>query len=534
MYWIPSSSMCPRPLDASFAISSSIRAATAGGIFIVANYRPNQDRRATKGCRIKLARGVRASSDRTPLPNPLPAFAGRGDRIDRTLPRRLSQSTWVDLIGVSAAVLQGSAGHQRVTGGGGSGSMLSPGLGVTIVAPAAAPAATRAFDRLGPAVRGELEQPPVHRQHHLAAQHPVGDQRLFGADVPVGPGAVVLPDLDHRHVERAQARADLAHGRVQAGVAREEDAVARADERVARPQLRVRDRTACCARRRGARACRRSPARRRAFDPTSRARRCAPRARPSTPGAPRCPAARRTSSSASPSSRRWSACPGGRSDRARSRPRRWAADRRSAIGGRYQRCGPIQVSGEARSLQTGSVSTRVAVDLDQRVGVPEPGHAQAGRRRRGEAGGIDRRRGNRLPRAAVRAGVEHRRHRAPVVIVERLRIHEVAVLPLRRPLHARPPRADRPMPHRGPGVGEDRAEPDQDDERQPARRPQHAAPPGTRAGRRARGSRHGRTIADSGLRRHETSAGPLSLTLSPLRGARGSDRTPAPARFRRD
>ena len=30
----------------------------------------------------------------------------------------------------------------------------------------------------------------------------------------------------------------------------------------------------------------------------------------------------------------------------------------SAIWGRYQRCGPIHCNGEARSLQTGSVSTR--------------------------------------------------------------------------------------------------------------------------------------------------------------------------------
>jgi hypothetical protein len=39
-------------------------------------------------------------------------------------------------------VTQGSDGHQRTDGGGASGSTLPPGFGVTMVAPAAPPAAT--------------------------------------------------------------------------------------------------------------------------------------------------------------------------------------------------------------------------------------------------------------------------------------------------------------------------------------------------------------------------------------------------------
>src|SRR5438552_3767013 len=109
-----------------------------------------------------------------------------------------------------------------------------------------------------------------------------------------------------------------------------------------------------------------------------------------------------------------------------------------ATSGSYQRRGPIHVSGEARSLQTGSVRMRWP---SISIKTLEPRGAQSVRRERAELFRIDAHGGERGGWARVRARVEKAGERAPRVVRKGLGVFEVAVLPMRRSLHARQARA---------------------------------------------------------------------------------------------
>ena len=95
------------------------------------------------------------------------------------------------------------------------------------------------LDGFRPSVRRKSEETPVHRQHHGAAHASMGLHGLFRAEMPVGPRLVVLADLDHREIERAESIANGSQTRKKAGVARVVNSMACADERVAGPQLRA-------------------------------------------------------------------------------------------------------------------------------------------------------------------------------------------------------------------------------------------------------------------------------------------------------
>jgi|GEM_PF-6228822 len=75
----------------------------------------------------------------------------------------------------------------------------------------------------------------MNRKHHTAIDPLMRAHSLLGANVPVGPGLMVLPDLDHGDIKRSVLFADLLQRREQPRVAREIDAMFRADQRVTRP-----------------------------------------------------------------------------------------------------------------------------------------------------------------------------------------------------------------------------------------------------------------------------------------------------------
>ena len=188
-----------------------------------------------------------------------------------------------------------------------------------------------------------------------------------------------------------------------------------------------------------------------------------------------------------------SPCRGGRSGRARSRSRRPAGSSSSATGGWCSRRGPTSRDGEQRSLHTGSISTRRALDLDQRGGVAVPDDVQlavgVGRRGGGRArtsgtgggaGGAAACRRSARGAGCGRVAAGHRAGAGPVV--------EGAVAELRRagaPARARAPvepaaQRRRHVPGR-PGQPGERG--------QPGRPPQPSARASARPSRSA-GCRH--------------------------------------------
>src|ERR1700733_9204217 len=66
----------------------------------------------------------------------------------------------------------------------------------------------------------------------------MGLDGLLGAKVPIRPRLVVLADLDHREVERAESLANRSQTRKEPRIPRVVDPMASAQQRIARPQLR--------------------------------------------------------------------------------------------------------------------------------------------------------------------------------------------------------------------------------------------------------------------------------------------------------
>ena len=112
-------------------------------------------------------------------------------------------------MGSAFAVSQAWSGHQRSRAGGVTGSKLCLGRGTTMSTCLTLGLKQHPLYRLGPAVHRKVTQAPVNRHHQLTAHHLMGAHRLLRAQVPVGPGAVIGAHLEHRHVEGAQALADL-------------------------------------------------------------------------------------------------------------------------------------------------------------------------------------------------------------------------------------------------------------------------------------------------------------------------------------
>ena len=233
----------------------------------------------------RRGRAPRRESSRHSRSTPCPTMPVAPKRMTFMGPS-VRQSIWVETMGSCAPVCHGSSGHQRSSAGGASGSTLWPGRGTTTAHAGLLGRRQHPLDRLGPAVVGEREQPPVHGQHHAPAHHPVGAHRLLGPDVPVRPGAVVLRPPRSSSGRRAPGAAPMSRIAGNSPVSPEKyDAVLGPEQRVAGPQRGVVVDAASApeAWRAGVQTISRPP--HLASAPTSPARRCAPRARPSTPGA---------------------------------------------------------------------------------------------------------------------------------------------------------------------------------------------------------------------------------------------------------
>ena len=207
-------------------------------------------------------------------------------------------------------------------------------------------------------------------------------ERVLRAEVDVAPRGMERADLQHHEIERARA----ARGSSRYSVVRPVSPLKntrvplRADDE-RRPQRRVAVLQAApgkVLRRRGGH--REPGVRQPCAIPTSRARRCARAARPRPRGARRRRATSRTARRAS-RVRGSSGSRGGRSGRARRSRGRSAAARAAERAPAGSASGPASRDGDARGPQTGSVSTRQAVDLDQHRRVAEPGGAQPARGR---------------------------------------------------------------------------------------------------------------------------------------------------------
>ena len=75
------------------------------------------------------------------------------------------------------------------------------------------------LDRLGPWVRRQTQQSPMHRYQDVATDQTVGLHGEFGAEVRVRPNRVVLACFNEGDVERPETLADLREVLVEPGVA---------------------------------------------------------------------------------------------------------------------------------------------------------------------------------------------------------------------------------------------------------------------------------------------------------------------------
>src|ERR1700730_17618343 len=86
------------------------------------------------------------------------------------------------------------------------------------------------LDGLGPAVRRQGEETPVHGQHHRAPHTTGVLHGLLGTEMQIWPRLVVLPDLDHGEMERAEPITNRSQARKEPGISRVVDPMPRTYE----------------------------------------------------------------------------------------------------------------------------------------------------------------------------------------------------------------------------------------------------------------------------------------------------------------